>query len=300
MVIKNIYFFCVVFISLTATLANATQQSIDIVSLNTMMLPVPISISYQSKRAFQIAQILKDYPADVVALEEVFMNGPRKKIQSMLKDIYPYQYHLGKSSTDKMSFLSSGLLLLSKYPFKLLEGMHFKNYNKLSFDRFSSKGVIFIQLQLENNKSIQLAMTHLQANESKKNADIRLKQLAEIKQMQEKHREHDVPQVLIGDLNIDGHNPQALSDASAILPFENFPLQGKLQNTFGHKTQCFSPRGFFSKGKNSLLDHFWLTYSANEDLKYNITEEVVPFLGTIRHKSCPLSDHYAIHVNLKI
>lgn len=286
--------------SLFALTSDESKEKINILSLNTMLLPKPASFSHQSNRAKQLADILKNYPADIIALEEVFINSLRNKLQKYLLESFPYQYHLGKSQVDGISFLSSGLVLLSKHPFTLLEALHFKNYNKLSFDRFSSKGSIFVEFQLPKNKKFQLAITHLQAGGSKKNAELRLQQLNEIYQMQLRHRRHNIAQAIIGDININGHNQDQMNEVKEIFSVEQFKLDGDLQYTFGHKTQCFNPLSFFIRGKLTWLDHFWLTYDSSNLIKKDVSQVVIPILGTIRRKSCPLSDHYAIQVNVKI
>jgi endonuclease/exonuclease/phosphatase family metal-dependent hydrolase len=297
---KFILIFSVLIILLHQSYAQVNPVKFNIVSLNTMLLPSAISLSHQTTRTKQIIEILKDYPTDVVVLQEVFINNHRKKIQKLLENIFPYQYHLEKSKTDKLSFLSSGLVVLSKKPFTLLEAIHYKNYNKLSFDRFSSKGVIFIEFKNKNKPSLQLAITHLQAGSSKRNAKIRLKQLAEIQQMQLRHRRHNTLQAVVGDININGYDEISMENAKMVLPFTTTSLSGPLQYTHGHKTQCFNPTDFLSKSKQTWLDHFWLTYGTKESLKIPTNQYVVPFIGNIRFRTCPLSDHFGIHVNLTI
>ena len=119
--------------------------------------------------------------------------------------------------------------------------------------------------------------------------------------MQVRHRAPNIFQGLVGDLNINAYNQPAMEEALQILKFEHFDLSGSIKYSHGFDSRCFNPMDLITKNHNTWLDHFWLTHNPmsdyKSDVKFRVSQFIVPFLGKIRNKSCPLSDHFALHTS---
>jgi endonuclease/exonuclease/phosphatase family metal-dependent hydrolase len=279
-------------------------QSLKVLSFNTMLLPWPLSWSSQGARSLEIAKKLKVIDADVILLQEVFIKSSRKKIAKYLKNEYPYQTYLPKKEGG-LYILSSGLVILSKHPFKKLSSLYFKHYNKTSSDRFASKGALAVELDLENAPiSLILTNTHLQSSNDEKNFQIRLKQLAEINQHLETFiRDAKKPfhRFIIGDTNIDGHEEKSIEILTTTFPnYEVHPLlETSPKYSHGHDASCSMPLiRSFDKTFISWLDHIW-SLDKNNSITVQDTR-IYPILGNIRKKPCILSDHHALLTTINI
>lgn len=283
---------------------SVSAIDLKLLSWNTMLLPFPISISYQKIRTKEIVRSLKEHDADVVVLQEVFIPSKRKYIQKSLKAIYPHQAFLGVSN-DFFTILSSGVVILSKFPIEDKKSVYFKSSNFFSADRFSSKGALLTQLLLPNNKRVQVIGTHLQASQTAKNRKVRINQLKEIFNLAKSQRQRSTDQFLIGDLNIDAYNGADMDFMFKNFAIKTFPLQGDIHFSHGdHDISCFTPLGSIgSSSTPQLLDHVWQINPPATSSQSSSTSKdyrILNFQGMIKKKKCALSDHLPLSVVLNI
>lgn len=277
---KNFFLFLGLLLSFQLQAAT-----LKLLTWNLFMIPKPINFSLQQTRAPLIAEALLKRDNDVLVFQETFSGSARKKIIKQLKEIYPHQTRL------KGTFLhlNSGLLVLSKYPFRVLDSLHFKNCT--NSDCFAAKGIILVEVTLPEGEKIQIATTHLQAWNNDKSRNVRLKQLAEIKEVLDQNAASGIPQVLAGDLNIDGQLPEIeYNKALSVLEMESSPLSGNLKITNGFNVSCYKTPGGEANGE--WLDHVFL--KKHETPASVLSKTVVPLTGMIKNETCPLSDHYAV------
>lgn len=252
--------------------------------MNVYMLPKPIKWTYQNERTDALLEQLKALNYDVIFFQEAFTQNFRETTSKKMSQLYPYSYYLDKPSLLSNLF-GSGLLILSRKPMKVLDSVYFNEC--ASFDCFASKGAVLIQVELGHNKSAQVAVTHLQAGQ--KSADIRFKQIAQIAELLNKHKQPDVIQLLTGDINIDFSNPD-FEKALSIAKMTYAPLNGSIKTTNARSNECYD-----APTRKLWIDHLWASDTSalqNWEIKVNDLN------FTLNEKNCPLSDHHAIEANL--
>lgn len=275
------------FILLLLLPLTAFAQEIRILSWNIFMLPKPIKFSYQKERTEYIIQHLAKENFDVVLLQEAFSGDFRNKVQDSLKKLYPHQSYLDRQS-GSLTVYGSGAYILSKYPIGRNEFAYYADCGKS--DCFASKGVSLSTITHPSGKMIQIANTHLQSGKEK--SKIRFKQLEQVKRLIETYKIKDVPQVLVGDLNIDaltGNDYQKMLD---LLNMKSHSLEGSPQYTNGFPIECYNKPG---DDQLEWLDHIVINRDFTGSLK---KKKVRVFTATLEGKECPLSDHYAVEATI--
>lgn len=274
---------------------NVHADEINLLTWNVFMIPKPINFTLQPERTELILKELKKSRAQVIFLQEAFRKSFRKKLFKNLKEIYPYQAYL-KRGKNLRHVLNSGLIVLSKYPFEVIDSDHFKKCK--GADCFSAKGVLLVEVQLPSGKSFQAATTHLQAWPEEKAAKIRKTQLAQINNLFNLYKTPGVPQLLIGDLNIDGKLDKEFNEAYSFLNMVPTPIINGPQHTVGFKNECYSnPKEIFGL-KEEWLDHIWINTNNSTALIDGLT--VTKVKGIIKNKLCSLSDHFAVEATLRL
>lgn len=252
----------------------------NLISMNVYMLPKPIHWSMQNERTNAIANQLASSNFDVVFMQEAFIASFRTSIAEKLKTQFPYSHYLDRDGSWSHLF-GSGLFILSRYPIQVLNSMYFADCG--GFDCFASKGALIFQLVLPDGKSFQFATTHLQAGPEF--GSIRLKQIEAIKAGLNKVKSEGVPQLLVGDLNIDFSDPEFITGL-AIMQMNYSPLSGLLRTTSARSNDCYS-----TPTKKMWIDHVWFDKSS-EGAHPEI--EVADFSFDYENKKCPSSDHHAV------
>ncbi len=269
----------------TLTLSSAHAFEFKVLSWNTYMLPSPIKKSLQKSRIAVIPGKLKQTRFDLLFMQEAFMKSFRKSVKEKLKKTHPHNYYL-KSPSFPFPVFGSGLLVVSKYPVKLLDRVYFKTCTDA--DCFAAKGAALMEITLPTGDKIQVSNTHMQATENA--GAIRMKQLGQIHRMLLKHQQPGVPQFLIGDLNIDPREPEFMMGMN-LLGMDYGRLTGPILWTSGRVNSCYK-----TGSRHEWVDHMWFSHYP---LITNTNMRVRDFTFQRNGKSCPLSDHHAIEASFR-
>jgi endonuclease/exonuclease/phosphatase family metal-dependent hydrolase len=273
---------------------TAISEEIKVLTWNVFMIPKPINFTKQKLRTTLIAEKLEKTPHDIIFLQEAFRTRFQKEISLRLRGTHPFQTNL-KKGKNLFHVLNSGLFIASKYPFRILGKKYFQSC--VHSDCFASKGVILIEVTLPSGKIIQMATTHMQAWGDEEAIKTRRDQIYTIHDLLNEKFVTGIPQILLGDLNIDGNISNEYEKSLQILKMESTPLFGDIKSTNGFKIECYKTPGGDSKAE--WLDHIW-TRNNNSTLKIT-NKTAIPMNGAvISGKSCPLSDHHAVEANLHL
>ena len=264
--------------------SSAFAIEVKILSYNVYMLPKPLKSSMQKIRIHQIASALKYSDYDLIFFEEAFMKSFRDEVKKQMSAQYPYSYYLGKKIP--FSIFGSGLLTMSRHPIKLIDKTRFKHCHGV--DCWAAKGSPLIDVTLPGGKHVQFAPTHLQAGT--KYGPIRLRQITQIKKMLVKNVKTNVPQVVVGDLNLD-QTEQEFEAGQTIVNMKALRLSGEIKTTSSLKNECFKT-GTIKR----WIDHVWV----DSNFKPSSTVVVKPFEFIHEGKTCPMSDHYAVESVLRL
>lgn len=276
----------VILISLLLPILSLATE-VKVLTWNVFLIPKPINFSKQQDRAKIIAAQLPETDYDIILLQEAFSKSARKKIAKGLKDSHPYQLE-PKGGRKLKHILGSGLFVASKYPIEVLGQKVYKDCTHS--DCFSSKMAFLVEVSLPDGKKMQMVNTHLQAWDDQKAMNIRKKQFQNIRDLLDAHINPEVPQFLIGDLNVDAKKDIEVPVALEIMGMQNDELTGELSGTNGFKVRCYKTPG--REKESQWLDHVWI--NPHESGAQVVSRQVRPFFGELNKKSCPLSDHHAV------
>lgn len=257
----------------------AQAADLKILSWNTFMLPKPIKFSNQKVRTRVIAKELKGRGYDFIFMQEAFIGSFRKHVSKELRAEYPYQYYL-KNNKFIYPFFGSGVFVLAKYPFKVLDRVYYDECG--AADCFAAKGSVLIEAILPSGRTVQFASTHLQAKENL--AHIRVTQLKQVQAMLARNKKEGVPQFLIGDLNIDVKENEFHAGLE-LLGMDATELTGPVTHT--NVIDCYKK----PEHEKEWIDHMWVDKDAGiKDSHIRVWE--VPY--THKGKTCMAADHHAI------
>ncbi len=264
----------------------AMAEQVKLLTWNVFMLPKPIKFSFQRERTDLIIEEIKKSNDDIIVLQEAFSGDFRIKLKKRTLEQYPYQYYLNRR---RFSFTvyGSGVYFLSRYPMKSLGFTYYKDCT--TADCFASKGAAVMEVQLPSGKKLHLAGTHLQAGGKDLSREIRMKQLGQIKKLFNDTKVNNVPQFLVGDINIDALQGTDYSKALQFLDMTSGPLEGALGYSNGYAIQCYSKPGDDNK---EWLDHVFT--QKNGTATFVHSKIVRPYTGLINGKDCPMSDHWGV------
>jgi endonuclease/exonuclease/phosphatase family metal-dependent hydrolase len=273
---------------------SSFAQEFKVLTWNTFLIPPPWNISKQKERARVMAEKLPSMGHDIMFFQETFYNKKRKLIIKALSKTHPY-VAVPKPGHRITQIQDSGLFIASKFPMKVLGQVIFEDCAKS--DCMAAKSAILVEITLPNGKKIQMVNTHLQAWNEPKTIATRKKQLKQIKALMSAHLKPEIPQVLVGDLNVDGKVEPEYSESLALMEMTSSPLVGALQATNGFSTEgCFKNPGGSKEGE--WLDHLWV--NANGTAIEIKEKTVIPMIGQLKSGECPLSDHYAVEATVKL
>jgi endonuclease/exonuclease/phosphatase family metal-dependent hydrolase len=268
-------------------------DDVKVLTWNTFLIPPPLNFTKQAKRANQMMEIMPAFEHDVMFFQEAFYDKYRNRLIEKFKSTHPYSAVPEKGHKFK-HFQDSGLFIVSRLPMRILDQVIFEACTHS--DCFSSKSAILVEVETKTGLKIQFANTHLQAWEDSKSVEVRNQQLAQIKAMMNKHLQPGIPQVLVGDLNIDGKLNDEYPAALNLMEMISTPLEGQIRGTNGFPTKgCFKKPG---EDNEEWLDHVWVKPNSTPITVSGKT--VRPITGNLKDVECPLSDHYAVEANINL
>lgn len=275
-----------ILLTFTAITTAAQAKPLRILSWNVFMLPKPLKFSLQVTRTHRIVEKLKALPHDVVVLQEAFDRHFRSHIKEDLKAQFPHMYYLGKENL-VYPFMSSGVYVLSKLPFRTLDFVFFDWCG--TADCYASKGAVGLEFELQDEKRLQLFATHLQSEE--RFSLSRFHQTNQIKGLMARYAGENVSQLLIGDLNIDAGTAE-FEETLGRLGTQALPLEAGISHTFGDKNPCYKTSG----SKYEWLDHVLVK---DPEKRLAFSELRVLEMSFERNgETCPLSDHLPVEASV--
>ena len=273
--------FSILPIELKAT--NATENdTIKIVSWNIKMVPKALGLftksarKKQKDRAPRIIQYLNNTNFDIVILQELFDQSITKKFCQDLSINYPFILSpIKERFTLKMT---SGVMILSKYPYELIAHEIF-NVSKRT-DNSAQKACSLIKVNI-NGKKILLAGTHLDS----RNKESRISQSKLTKERIITPFINDtVPMFLAGDFNVN-KSSTSYDSLSTLFDLENYPLKDDRPYTFDEFNS------WNKKGYKAWID--FIFYQKTKKIEV-LDQYILRPVMTYKKTKMDLSDHYQI------
>ncbi len=273
--------FSILPIELKATKATK-NDTIKIVSWNIKIVPKALGLftksarKKQKDRAPRIIQYLNNSNFDIIILQELFDQSITKKFSQDLSINYPFILSpIKEGFTLKMT---SGVMILSKYPYELIAHEIF-NVSKKT-DNTAQKACSLIKVDI-NGKKILLAGTHLDS----RNKESRISQSKLTKEKIINPFINDtIPMFLAGDFNVN-KNSVSYDSLVKLFALETYPLNDDRPYTFDEFNS------WNEKGYKAWIDFIFYQNSKKiEVLDQNIVRPVMMYKKT----KMDLSDHYQI------
>lgn len=230
----------------------------------------------QKDRAPRIIQYLNNTNFDVVILQELFDQSITKKFCQDLSINYPYILSpIKEGFTVKMT---SGVMILSKYPYELIAHEIF-NVSKKT-DNLAQKACSLIKVNI-NGKNILIGGTHLDS----RNEESRILQSKLTKERIITPFINDtIPMFLAGDFNV--NNPSNGYDSLArLFNLENYQLNDDRPYTFDEFNS------WNEKGYKSWID--FIFYQKTKKIEV-LDQYILRPVMTYKKTKMDLSDHYQI------
>jgi len=273
--------FSILPIELKATKATE-NDTIKIVSWNIKMVPKTLGLftksarKKQKDRAPRIIQYLNNTNFDIVILQELFDQSITKKFCQDLSINYPFILSpIKEGFTLKMT---SGVMILSKYPYELIAHEIF-NVSKRT-DNSAQKACSLIKVNI-NGKKILLAGTHLDS----RNKESRISQSKLTKERIITPFINDtVPMFLAGDFNVN-KSSTSYDSLSTLFDLENYPLKDDRPYTFDEFNS------WNKKGYKAWID--FIFYQKTKKIEV-LDQYILRPVMTYKKTKMDLSDHYQI------
>ncbi len=272
-----------------ATAAVQQSDTLRILSYNVKMLPriFPHLKHYPVKRAPLIPQYILADSIDIVVFQEMFDAKARHILTKGLKHEMPYIIGPG-NLRPKGYKKGSGVMIMSRYPFKFLEKIKY-NECKGTPDCRARKGVILVEVN-DGKRTYQIAGTHMQAGGGRA---IKQSQIEQAGELMRQFRKEGVPQIFCGDFNVRNNDTAMFSKLLKDCESDAGTLSGELQYTSDHKLNDMYDH---NPDKRNTVDH--ILYKGNGVEPKFVSRTVRAYKQRYHKKHVDLSDHYALLMKL--
>ena len=157
-----------------------------------------------SKRFFNSEVISQCAEPSILCIQEILSHTSQKFFDSLGKK------HFLSSVRDHNRFRlaslrGSGLGVTTRVVALKAKILNFKSRG-ISWDKYARKGALYMQLELDREKKIDLITAHLQAGQSQTSKIVRAQQLVELKRWIVELGSAQRPFIVCGDFNIDALN----------------------------------------------------------------------------------------------
>jgi endonuclease/exonuclease/phosphatase family metal-dependent hydrolase len=262
---------------------KATQNdTIKIVSWNIRMVPKSLAIitksarKKQKERAPKIIQYLNNTNFDIIVLQELFDKSITKKFAADLSINYPYILSPIKEGFSMK--MTSGVMILSKYPYELINHEIF-NVSKKT-DNAAQKACSLVKINI-NGKKILLGGIHLDS----KNKESRILQCELTSEKIIKPFINDtIPMFLVGDFNVN-KTSASYDSLSTLFDLENYQLNDDRPYTFDEFNS------WNEKGYKAWID--FIFYQDSDKIEV-LDQYILRPVMTYKKTKMDLSDHYQI------
>lgn len=298
---------------------NLKQDTIRICHLNVKWVPGILrkwKNTYNKERANLIADEFSQY--DVVCLNEAYsyVGSPVKSfIQKMSYFGFKYVARSPSASLTSLELVDGGVIILSKLPILRQNVLTFSLSNGI--DMAIGKSAVYARIQTNQGAHVHLVATCLQspvADSYDMCKAVRMCQLREIRAMLQRSAMDGCPIVIIGDLNVDAHLPEAVSKAKVSeyqrmienMTIDEYTLTDGLYESYNEHPTTLGDAAHntltepIDQGANRSVDYVWL-FSRNEgNYVIDTQNSTILKFEAKNQKFSHLSDHYGVLAEISL
>ncbi|MCP2293914.1 Metal-dependent hydrolase, endonuclease/exonuclease/phosphatase family [Nocardia amikacinitolerans] len=270
--------------------ARAGPISVLTQNMALLVAPAPYLGTDRGGAVAEICARIRALSPDIVGLCEVFKDSERDEIRTTVKDIYPYF----REGPDQFGVNSDGgLLLLSRFPLLASNDFIFDACDGI--DCWANKGVLHIRVRgTQWPTALDIFYSHTQNISTGAGQPTLHAQIADMREFIEAHADHELPAIVMGDLNIPA---ERTADYTRLLRTldgfrDSWTLVG---NPIASGPTFVTNNTFYEDeddrpGTDQRLDYILLRPA---DRVYPITSEVEIMRFT--HNGLHISDNFGLH-----
>lgn len=234
---------------------DTTQSaSFRLMTLNIPFFPGGKKMGRFVERQDSLQRIVSQWeqPPDVIALQEVWLNGVKQSLGDRFRDQYPHQSK--DTSKHKGAAINSGLMIISKFPIKKQGIKHYSD--AFGTEKLARKGVMGVELEVSPRKTVFVFTTHLQSSSKPQANEVKLKQMKEAKVfIDEFTAGRNGTIFLTGDFNLSiEKNPEYLVKVTKVYPY----VRDTYDPPAGKKVKASTWGGMHGTGFQQRIDHIWI------------------------------------------
>lgn len=284
---------------------QATGMSVTFLTLNVLGIP-GIKFWETARRYDRITKHLNERGADVVSLQETFLKPARRIVEG---SALPY-----KAPAEKpYGYLGAhGLQALSRH--KILHSEFFPFSDTQGIEHVVNKGALLTRIELPNGRKLDVWHMHVLARTVFSGSAVGSVQARQIEQAvgwQAQKREEGIPQITMGDMNIDQRTPEHRLLGSAFgedlyrahfsgrVGVSEYPEDVREEfegYTFDPATNPRTNKFPSYFGTTSARERIDYIFAAGFDVRTLALSARRCFMGGDRR--LPASDHYGVEIDL--
>lgn len=236
---------------------------------------------------------------DVLCMQEIWLAEAE---EFFARRPHPHKHRDGNEvSMRPLAFGGSGLGIASRLP---IAQKHHRSFRPphVGSERFARKGLLHARIQASDEVLIDVITTHMQSGDGRAAAQVRTRQLVELRSLIDEVCSPNHTTVVCGDFNVDGHAPTQLDYRALEEAMHDFDDLGRAAglSTFDPKENALAAREG-PNAKRQRLDYVFFRAPASgpsvraTDVRLAFTE---PLPGAARRLFA--SDHAALRVELTL
>ncbi|WP_131782706.1 sphingomyelin phosphodiesterase [Legionella gresilensis] len=288
---------------------NFNSKELSLLTYNVQLWPFygpvgGIRLNRPEVRVNIISDYMKHY--DIVSFQELMDKDYRQTLTNNMLQQYPFHYgpNMGKS------FLSSGLMIFSRWPIIKSGGIIYKACSNI--DCHADKGAIYIKID-KLGKIYHIFNTHLQANEKEDDhSDVRAR-IAQIQELKQFISDQNIPAnevvLLMGDLNINA-SQCTNNETGHCTEFKRLISELKVNYRVhkNYKVVSFSSdpsKNWMNTGNSKSILDYILPFN-NQNIQFSYESKMLVLRGNhakemyvgTPYADTDLSDHFALEAKL--
>ena len=286
-------------------------KSIKIISFNVGLLDVNLlgysimkPADYIDDRANAISSALKSQDADIIAIQELYIERHAELLIDEMKGLYPYYYR--KSTA--MLRIDNGLLVFSRFP---IREQRMSTLRSGPWDEavFASKSIMSVQIAIDPTTNLNVVNMHptsggmLNAQDSEKITRVRQNQIEQAEEIVNGY-DGDL-NIIVGDFNagpeIAPNNYEFLETKGYVDAYFSYCVEKGLEPEITwDANNILNEQGTHSDSISQRIDHVFLSQNLAKMTTVSHSEVIFkePTVDIGAEQKVTLSDHYGITATL--
>ncbi len=268
-------------------------------------MPLVKPADFLPERLAELPKRLIGTDADIIAVQEIYLNKHQTELAEALKCVYPYVAYKRTRAIKS----NNGLMIFSKYPIKSVQYKRFKQAGGIDERTVFSKGLLAADIELSNSMIIRVIDIHptsggvANAQDCKKINGVREDQIRMAYDFYKKDR---LNTIILGDFNsgpeIAKENYEFLANLGFLDTYKEYCEKNNLPaKTTWSSENYLNATGTHTESISQRIDHIFISPELISKSKIIDARRVLDEENIETEKvNVSLSDHYGVLTTLEI